>query len=96
LYFEPYISFVSSSISTQLIYYNSLQNVDIGFSEKDKGITVGFNLVKYFRLSKKMFLGIYSNLNYNFVNYDNINSRATNNSFGYSLGLSLKRVIIIQ
>lgn len=61
------------------------------FDIKDlNGLTIGANLIKYIKFSEGFYLGFYLDLNYNFLNYQSLNSGLTNNSFGHSIGVVIK------
>ncbi len=83
---EPTIGFLKNYTMSNI---KTLQDQE--FDIKDLyGVTVGSNMIKYIKFFKEAYLGIYLNLNYNFINYKLLNPGLKNNSLGYSLGVVLK------
>ena len=86
LFIEPTVGYLKNHITSNVEYLNGDE-----FEIRDiNGVTVGANLIKYFKLQEGLFLGLYVNSTYNFVNYQQLNSDLKNNSIGYSIGAIIK------
>lgn len=85
-FIEPTLGYLKDITSSNIKDMNGNE-----FDIKDlNGLTIGANLIKYFKISNGLFLGIYINCNYNFLKYQSLNPGLSNNSFGYSIGAVMK------
>lgn len=86
LYIEPQIGWVRSYITSNVVDENR-NEIEI---KKANGLLFGTNLTKYIKLYNKFYIGLYANVNYNFINYSKVSSDLGGNTFGYSFGLLIK------
>lgn len=85
-FIEPSIGYLQDFTTSNI---NDLNGNE--FDIKDlNGLTIGANLIKYFKFSNDFFLGFYIKCDYNFLNYQSLNPGLSNNSFGYSIGAVIK------
>ena len=85
---EPNIGLLRNYITT-----NVVDAVGNKFGTKNLyGLTFGTNLIKYIKFQDGFYLGFYISCNYNFIDYQKLNSELKNNSLGYSIGVILKGV----
>ena len=77
-----------------LLNYTTSNIVDSQGNEFDIkdlcGLTLGANLIKYIKFQEGFYFGFYVSGNYNFIDYQKLNSGLRNNTFGYSIGAVIK------
>lgn len=83
---EPHLGYLRNVISSNIVDPGGTE-IEI---EAITGMTLGLNLIKYFKMADGFFIGPYFDISYNFIGFDRINANLTNNAFGYSFGILLK------
>lgn len=87
-FIEPYLGYLKNNISSNII---DTQGNEINI-EDINGATLGLNFIKYFKFIEGGFIGLFVNVGYDIINFKKLNPNLSNNSFGYSFGISLKGV----
>ena len=83
---EPYLGYLNNNITSNII---DSDGNDIEF-ENIYGMTLGFNVIKYIKITDGFFFGPYFGLNYNFLSFDKLNPNLKNNALCYSFGIVIK------
>lgn len=86
LYIDPQIGWVRTHITSNAI---DNQGNDIELNKAD-GIVFGSNLTKYFKVYNKAYLGIYFNINYNIIDYQNISQDLDGNTLIWGFGFLIR------
>jgi len=86
LFIEPSLGFLQNYTTSNIMGFDGKE-----FDIKDLyGLTLGTNLIQYIKFSTGFYLGLYVGCNYNFIDYQKLNSDLKNNTFGYSIGVLMK------
>jgi len=86
LFIEPQIGWVRTQITSNVI---DSDGNEIVLNNAD-GLIIGSNLTKYIKLFGDNYVGIFININYNFINYKTISNDLGGNTLGYGFGFVLK------
>lgn len=86
LYIDPHIGWVRAHVTSNVV---DNQGNEIELNNAD-GLMIGTNLIQYFRIIKKGYLGLFVNVNYNMINYKSISAELGGNTLGYGFGFFMK------